>query len=77
MQRWRRDGFRDDGIEAVFIQTAEILGWNDEGDVAVKRFPLILQLKLTPTAGSLSRSQDHDSARGVWPILHPLVETSC
>ncbi len=43
VQRWRRDGFRGDGIEAVFIQAAKVLGWNDEGDVAVKRLPLVLQ----------------------------------
>ncbi len=49
MQRWRRDGFRGDGIEAVLIQGAKIFGWNDEGDVVVKRLPLVLQLKLTPT----------------------------
>ncbi len=71
MQRWRRDSFRDDGIEAVFIQAAEILGSNDEGDVAIKRLPLVLQFKLTPArdTGLLSRSQDHDSARGVWPCV--------
>ncbi len=48
MQRWRRDGFRDDGIEAVLIQAVKVFGWNNEGDVAVKLLPLVLQLKLTP-----------------------------
>ncbi len=48
VQRWRRDGFRDDGIEAVFVQAVKVLGWNNKGDVAVKRLPLVLQFKLTP-----------------------------
>ncbi len=33
---------------SVFIQAAKVLDWNDEGDVAVKRLPLVLQFKLTP-----------------------------
>ncbi len=32
--------------EHHLIQAAEILGWNKEGDVAVKRLPLVLQLKM-------------------------------
>jgi hypothetical protein len=48
-----------DGVATVSVMTGsklsssklpnEILGWYDEGDVAVKRLPLVLQLKLTPT----------------------------
>ena len=49
MQGWVCDGFGDHGVEAVHVQTVEVFGWNDEGDVAVKRFPLLLQLKLAPS----------------------------
>ena len=59
MQRWRRDGFRGDGIKAVLIQAAKVFGWNDEGDVAVKRLPLVLQLKLTP-----ARNRCHGTVAG-------------
>ncbi len=47
-----RDGFGDHGVEAILVQTVEVFGWNDEGDVAVKRLPLVLQLKLTPARNS-------------------------
>ncbi len=46
VRRWRHDGFRSDGIEAIHIQTAEIFGWDNERDVAVKRLSFVFQLKL-------------------------------
>ncbi len=52
MQGWGWDGFCDHGVEAVHIQTVEVFGWDNEGDVAVKRFPFVLQSKLTPARDS-------------------------
>ncbi len=54
MREWGRDGFCDHRVEAVHVQTVEVLGWNNEGDVAVKRLPLVLQFKLTPTRNSIA-----------------------
>ena len=48
MQGWGWNGFRDHGVKAVHLQTVEVLGWDDEGDVAVKRLSLVSQLKLAP-----------------------------
>jgi hypothetical protein len=44
MQGWGWDIFGDNRIEVVHVQAVEIFGWDDEGDVAVKRLPLVLQL---------------------------------
>ncbi len=52
MQGCGRDGFCDHGVEAVYVQTVEVLGWDNEGDIAVKRFLLVLQFKLTPARDS-------------------------
>ncbi len=40
------------GVEGVYVQTVEVLGWDNEGDVAVKRLLLVLQFKLPPARDS-------------------------
>ena len=45
MQGWGWNGFRDHGVKAAQIQTVKVLGWDNEGDVAVERLSLVLQFK--------------------------------
>ncbi len=75
MQGWGLDSFGDDGIKVVYIQAVEVLSWNDEGDIAVKRFPLVLQFELAPA---------RHGCHGRWTMivrrcfaLRPFEETSC
>ncbi len=48
MRGWGWDGFGDHRIEVVHVQAVEIFGWDDEGDIAVKRLSFVLQLELPP-----------------------------
>ncbi len=48
MQEWGSGSLSDYGIEVVYVQAVEVFSWNDEGDIAIKRFPLVLQFELAP-----------------------------
>jgi hypothetical protein len=74
MQGWRRDGFCDHGVEAAHVQTVEVLGWDNEGDVAIERLSLVLQFEATPARyGYGCRTM---KVREVF-CFSPLSATSC
>ncbi len=68
MQGWGWDSFSDPGIEVVHVQAVEVFSWNDEGDIAVKRFPLVLQFELAPARLGCHGCRN-DSARGALPCV--------
>ena len=43
-----RDGNKTTSVTTGYVQAVEILGWDNEGDVAIERLSLVLQFKTAP-----------------------------